>query len=114
MAFLSSLWIWLSLLSVTAGAFISWKGLGSETMLTSIIQWQMGHWSLYGAIFILQIGVAILVDRGTWKRYPLLVLFSPLYPLYFWLILVTSFLAGFPKGMLRRDGGRWEPTAEIE
>ena len=114
MAFLSSLWIWLSLISVTAGAFISWKGLGQETMLTTIINWQKSYWALSGMIFILQIGIAILVDRGTWKRYPLLILFSPLYPLYFWLILATSFLAGFPKGMLRRDGGRWEPTAEIE
>ncbi len=114
MAFLSSLWIWLCIITASVGAFISWKGLGHETMLSSIISWQASNWSLYGMIFVLQIGVAILVDRGTWRRYPLLILFSPLYPLYFWLILVTSFLAGFPKGMLRLDGGRWEPTAEIE
>lgn len=114
MAVLSSLWIWLSLISVTAGAFISWKGLGQGTMLTSIVQWQANHLPLYAGIFTMQIAIAILVDRGTWKRYPLLILFSPLYPLYFWLILVTSFLAGFPKGMLRRDGGRWSPTAEIQ
>jgi len=118
MAFLSSLWIWLCLATLSAGAFISWKGTsfewGDGSLLVRIVEWQFKHCSLYALIFVFQIAVAILVDRGTWKRYPLLILFSPLYPVYFWLILVTSFLAGFPRGMMRRDGGRWEPTAEIE
>ena len=30
--------------------------------------------------------------------------------LYFWGILLTSFLAGFPKGVLRLDGGNWQRT----
>ncbi len=114
MALLSSLWIWLCLATAAAGAFFAFVAPGRGNPLAAVLEWQAAHWSLCCAIFLVQIAVAIAVDRGTWKRYPLLILFSPFYPLYFWLILVTSFLAGFPRGMLRRDGGRWDPTAEIE
>mgnify|MGYP003430534909 CR=1 FL=1 len=38
------------------------------------------------------------------------ILIAPLYPIYFWALLLSSFLAGFPKGFLRLDSGNWKRT----
>ena len=59
------------------------------------------------AAFFVQLATAIAVDGRmlTWHWRGMLI--APVYPAYFWLILATSFAAGFPKGFLRRDNGSW-------
>ncbi len=113
MALLSSVWIWVCILTAATGFLIP-VGAKGRTLADLIYHWQWEYLAVSIAIFGAQILVAIVLDGQSWRRYPLLILFSPLYPLYFWLILVTSFLAGFPRGFFRCDGGRWEPTAELE
>ena len=62
------------------------------------------------AAFYGQLATAMAVDG----RNPLVhwrsVLLAPFYPVYFWCILLTSFVAGFPRGVLRLDGGSWQRT----
>ncbi len=76
---------------------------GSEGLLT-----------LGGGAFILQLLVGILIDRGSWQRYPLMILLAFIYPIYFWCILFTSNIAGLYQGFFRRDNGKWHPTSVLE
>lgn len=65
------------------------------------------------AVFYAQLAAAIWVDgRGVLSNWRCIVI-APLYPLYFWGVLSTSFLSGFPKGLLRRDNGRWLRTQRV-
>ena len=66
--------------------------------------------SIYLGVFALQIVCAMISDGLRWRRYPILLLLVPLYPFYFWFILFTGYFAGFVKGFLRRDSGRWRRT----
>ncbi|MFN0193760.1 MAG: glycosyltransferase family 2 protein [Aestuariivirga sp.] len=60
--------------------------------------------------FYTQLGTALAVDgQGFWVHWRSMLL-APFYPAYFWAILLTSFLAGFPKGCLRLDKGNWKRT----
>lgn len=72
---------------------------------------------LYLGVFSLQIVSAMMADGLRWRRYPVLLLMVPIYPVYFWCLLFTGYFAGFVKGFLRRDSGRWRRTirsAEIQ
>lgn len=66
--------------------------------------------ALGSALFCIQFLVATCVDGRPWSAYWRLIPLLPLYPLYFWCILCTSFLFGFSRGMLRRNLGVWQPT----
>jgi poly-beta-1,6-N-acetyl-D-glucosamine synthase len=60
--------------------------------------------------FYLQLATAIAIDgRAPFKHWRSMII-APLYPAYFWMLLLTSFLAGFPKGYLRHDNGTWQRT----
>lgn len=61
-------------------------------------------------VFGSQFAIAAAIDRRSLKTYAVLIVLAPLYPFYFWGILFTSFLAGFPVGLMRRDGGMWKRT----
>jgi poly-beta-1,6-N-acetyl-D-glucosamine synthase len=60
--------------------------------------------------FYAQLVAAMAIDGRNISRHWRSMLIAPLYPAYFWLLLLTSFLAGFPKGFLRRDKGNWKRT----
>ena len=103
-------WIWLTALTllqfvIAFPHYPFW--LGSDFARFNII-----HWPLYVTAFGLQISVAILTDRADWRRYPPLVIAALMYPIYFWLVLFSSFVYGFPKGFFRRDSGKWNPSME--
>lgn len=108
-AVLSAVWMWL-----IAGTLLSHVADTNWTLAT-LGGWLQHHTltlCLCAAAFGTQIMVGILIDRGPWRRYPLMILLSPFYLVYFWLVLFTSYIAGFTRGVLRRDRGRWVPTAE--
>lgn len=69
--------------------------------------------SVGAAAFFLQLVAGILVDRDSWKRYPLIILFVPFYPIYFWCILFTSNIAGIFHGLFLKDNGKWQPTNNL-
>jgi poly-beta-1,6-N-acetyl-D-glucosamine synthase len=60
--------------------------------------------------FYAQFMCAMTVDGRGLVRHWRSAMIAPLYPVYFWGILLTSFLAGFPKGCLRLDKGTWKRT----
>ena len=62
------------------------------------------------AAFYLQLATALAVDGGRLRGHWRSILIAPLYPIYFWALLLSSFLAGFPKGFLRLDSGNWKRT----
>ncbi len=62
-------------------------------------------------LFSLQFLAALLIDGRSWRTHLHLVPLLPLYPVYFWFILLSSFLVGFPTGVSRRKLGVWQPTA---
>lgn len=65
------------------------------------------------AVFAGQFACAVAIDRRPWRTYLALVFLVPFYPVYFWGLLFSSFLAGFPVGLLRRDSGTWARTLRI-
>ena len=69
--------------------------------------------SIGAAAFLLQLVAGILVDRDSWKRYPLIILLAPFYPIYFWGILFTSNIAGIFHGLFLKDDGKWHPTNNL-
>ncbi len=60
--------------------------------------------------FYAQLATAMLIDGRNPLAHWRSALLAPLYPFYFWGILLTSFLVGFPAGLLRRGGGNWQRT----
>jgi poly-beta-1,6-N-acetyl-D-glucosamine synthase len=77
-------------------------GLGGEALLSI---------ALTGAVaFYVQLATALAVDGGRMRGHLRSILIAPLYPLYFWAVLISSFMAGFPKGFLRLDSGNWKRT----
>jgi hypothetical protein len=63
-----------------------------------------------GVAFYVQLATALAVDGGRMRSHWRSVLLAPLYPVYFWGLLMSSFLVGFPKGFLRQDKGKWNRT----
>lgn len=114
-SFFNTLWIALTLLTLgwVAANFL----LGSNAEATTV--WAIGTENLtclaVGALmFGSQFACASIIDGRPWKTYAVLLALAPLYPLYFWGILFTSFLAGYPVGLFRRDSGTWKPTARTQ
>ena len=86
---------------------------GSPAPLGLVAALQTG-WPLMllwtAGLFGLQAGVAGLFDgahaRGGWRVFPLFVLF----PLYFWIVVYPSFMAGAARGVVSTGSHRWERT----
>ena len=105
-------WLWASLaigairlavagIAVARGQHVSAPGVYSHLLVYAGI--------CFG-FFFFQVVVATLLDRSRWRLYPKLFLVAPLYPLYFWAVSLTTFVAGFPQGFFRRDRGQWRRT----
>ncbi len=112
-AMLSAVWMWLAA-GVLARKIFFWAFSPDSSLVPASIGWVEAHMltiCLCTAAFFLQIFAGIAVDRGPWRRYPLLVLVSPLYVVYFWFVLFSSFVFGFTRGFFRLDSGLWKPTA---
>jgi biofilm PGA synthesis N-glycosyltransferase PgaC len=113
---LGAAWLWASLL------------VGGVRLMRTAIHIVHGHDTFHPALgvralvyagicfgfFFVQLLIATLLDRGRWRLYPKLFLLSPLYPIYFFVISLTTFVVGFPQGLLRRDRGRWRRTLRTE
>jgi biofilm PGA synthesis N-glycosyltransferase PgaC len=109
-------WLWASLF------------IGGVRLLRTAVHIAHGHATFHSAVgvralvyagicfgfFFVQLLIATLLDRARWKLYPKLFLLSPLYPIYFFVISLTTFVVGFPQGLLRRDRGRWRRTQRAE
>ncbi len=65
-------------------------------------------------LFALQFVAATRIDGRPLNRHLHLVPLLPLYPVYFWMVLLSSFLVGFPTGILRRKLGVWQPTIRAQ
>jgi poly-beta-1,6-N-acetyl-D-glucosamine synthase len=107
---LGCLWVVSSLgmILVTLGEL--WNGHVGLGLLKS----HAGLITLGGEAFLLQLLVGFLVDRGSWRRYPLMILLAFVYPLYFWGVLFTSNIAGLYQGFFLKESGRWMPTSVLE
>lgn len=107
---LGCLWVVSSLgmILVTLGEL--WNGQTGMGLLDG----HEGLVTLGGAAFALQLLVGILVDRGSWRRYPLMIVLVFVYPFYFWCILFTSNIAGLYQGFFHKENGRWLPTSMLE
>ncbi|MDQ6656053.1 MAG: glycosyltransferase, partial [Verrucomicrobiota bacterium] len=112
-------WLWASM---TVGVVRITRGLlhvarGQIAVEPALLTRALVYSGICFAFFFLQVLIATLLDRARWKLYPKLFLLAPLYPLYFFAISLTTFIVGFPQGLLRRDRGRWRRTvrtAELE
>ena len=101
---------------------VSSLGLGVFTLGRAVLGHFGSGWlaeykiliSLGAAAFVLQLLVGIVIDRSSWRRYPMMILLAPAYPIYFWGILFTSNIVGFIHGFFYQGGGRWEPTNALD
>jgi biofilm PGA synthesis N-glycosyltransferase PgaC len=95
--------------------------LANALLFDGVQSWQPGT---LGAVIVIslaafyaQLSVAIAVDGRGISAHMRSIALAPFYPLYFWGILMTSFIAGFPNGVSHKDTGTWSRTqrrAEIE
>ncbi|MGI8821112.1 MAG: glycosyltransferase [Chthoniobacterales bacterium] len=109
---LGAIWLWASM---AVGAVRLTKALlhfahGQGTWEPAILMRALVYSGICFAFFFMQLLIATLLDRGRWRLYPKLFLLAPLYPIYFFAISLTTFLVGFPQGLLRRDRGQWRRT----
>jgi hypothetical protein len=109
---LGAAWLWASM------------SVGVIRVARTVVRTYIGHTPFHPALgvralvysgiclgfFIIQVLIATLLDRARWKLYPKLFLLAPLYPIYFFFISLTTFIVGFPQGLLRRDRGKWRRT----
>lgn len=101
-------WLWATL---AIGALRIFKVVtGQFVARPEILIHLMFYFAICFGFFLCQVLIATLLDRARWRLYPWLFLVAPLYPLYFWVISLSTFVVGFPQGLLRRDGGRWRRT----
>ena len=105
-------WLWASIGTglVRFGATMQRMAHGRSILRSEIWTHALVYVGICFAFFVFQLLVAILLDRSRWRLYPKLLLLAPLYPVYFWFISLTTFIVGFPMGLLRRDRGRWRRT----
>ncbi len=112
-AVLSAIWMW-TCACIIAYRITTMLVHGEALELFHRMELWAGHHTLVLALcvvaFTIQIFLGMVADRGSVWRYPVLVLFSPCYIVYFWFVLVTSYVAGFARGITRRDTGQWMPT----
>ena len=110
-SFFNTLWITLTLLAsgwAGANSLLGSEWTGNE--LSAIARENITFFLISLLVFGSQFACATMIDGRSWKTYLLLLILMPLYPLYFWCVLFTSFLAGFPLGLMRRDSGMWKRT----
>ena len=82
-----------------------WPGGGLPVSFEIVWAAQIGLF-----LFTFQFVSAMLIDGRSWRSYIGLIPYLPFYALYFWSILLSSFLSGFPKGLIRKKLGVWQPT----
>ena len=82
-------------------------GLAAHIDVPDVLLWG-------GILFTLQFAAAAFIDGRSWRSNIHLVPLLPVYPVYFWLILLSSFLVGFLTGLTRRKLGVWQPTVRAE
>lgn len=109
---LGAVWLWASLVVgcvrlVRSTAHVLHGQSGFET---AVVVRALVYAGICFGFFFVQLLIATLLDRSRWKLYPKLFLLSPLYPIYFFAISLTTFVVGFPQGLLRHDRGRWRRT----
>jgi biofilm PGA synthesis N-glycosyltransferase PgaC len=106
--------LWVSLVfagsvSVLIDTAIAWARSGSfEVANSALLGFGASYWGIAISAASIQLGTAIVVDHGPWRRYPAMLLVAPLYPVYFWFVLFPSFVLGMPTGLARRDRGLWK------
>ncbi|MGL4396947.1 MAG: glycosyltransferase family 2 protein, partial [Hyphomicrobium sp.] len=100
-------WITSMLILATLTAYQLLSG-GEEDWLGRIAVLQVVEIGL--VLFSLQFLSAMLIDGRSWREYIALVPVLPFYGLYFWTILISSFLVGFPTGLVGKRLGIWQPT----
>ncbi len=109
---LGASWLWASL---TVGIIRLIRGLvhlahGQAALEPALLTRALVYSGICFGFFFLQVLIATLLDRTRWRLYPKLFVLAPLYPIYFFAISLTTFIVGFPQGLLRRDRGRWRRT----
>lgn len=109
---LGAAWLWASLF---VGALRLTRSVlhvvhGQSGFESAIVVRALVYAGICFGFFFVQLLIATLLDRSRWSLYPKLFLLSPLYPIYFFAISLTTFVVGFPQGLLRRDRGRWRRT----
>lgn len=120
MALSTTFWLWGCLFEIVfliLGWLISFVSSGMKPGWINVPDVLSHDWvflSVYLGVFALQIVSAMVSDGMRWRRYPVLLLLVPVYPIYFWTILFSSYFFGFTKGFLRRDNGRWRRTIRSE
>lgn len=101
---------WMATMLALIGVFVL-DALGAPALAPAIDMARMTSFAIAGiTAFYAQLVTAMAVDGRNFARHWRCMLIAPLYPAYFWSILLTSFLAGFPRGCLRRDKGNWSRT----
>jgi hypothetical protein len=109
---LGAAWLWASLFvgCVRVARSTAHVLQGHSGFETAVVVRALVYAGICFGFFFVQLLIATLLDRSRWKLYPKLFLLSPLYPIYFFAISLTTFVVGFPQGLLRRDRGRWRRT----
>ncbi len=109
---LGAAWLWISI--GTGALRLAWTAWlvahGENVAHPAVLARVLVYAGICFGFFVFQVLVSTLLDRARWRLYPRLFLLSPLYPLYFWAVSLTTFVVGFPQGLLRRDRGRWRRT----
>jgi hypothetical protein len=101
-------WI-VSSLAFAIHALLNWShtpaaasGLGAAVYLPVVIAGILA--------FYIQLFTSLAVDGRRPSLHWRSALIAPLYPIYFWGVLLSSFLVGFPKGFMRLDKSVWQRT----
>ena len=109
---LGAAWLWASLaVGIARGTRIALHmSRGEPFFHPALSEPRRGLRGICFGFFIIQLLIAILLERARWRLYPKLFLLAPLYPIYFWGVSLTTFVVGFPQGFLRQDRGKWRRT----
>lgn len=103
-------WIMLALpasLYALISAMLCLAGISGQTT------WSSNYGAYLASLltmFSAQLVCAAAIDGKPWRHYLKLIPLAGLFPVYYWCLLFPSFLAGFPRGLLRRDRGTWRRT----
>jgi biofilm PGA synthesis N-glycosyltransferase PgaC len=109
-------WLWASMLAgaLRIGATLAHVLQGRPIEHSAKWTHALVYVALCFCFFLFQLLVATLLDRSRWRLYPKLFLLAPIYPVYFWAISLSTFIVGFPQGLLRRDHGKWRRTVRAD
>ena len=107
--------LWIFLTSITVVAFLCYL-FASVFNIQGYLTWL---WPLLGPManvnnywvipfgFFLQFFVGSFITRAPLSRFFSLVLLTPFYFIYFWIVLFPAWVYGFPRGILHLDKGKW-------